>query len=135
MLAVSTDLTNEAGKVHIYLLRNSGKAYDDDPTKFQRAKMGIHNGKPYCALYVQTILDSDGTVERVAGHEIGHIFDLSRRNSDSGDHDPGPFPKSVGADGLMKSGVPVNGLLPPEPGLWLPHEDWEHANKAADEFK
>lgn len=67
----------------------------------------------------------------VATHEIGHMLHLSKlgpRESpdiNKNGHDPGPFPG--GSEGTMQAGTGTN-----KPGLWLAHQDWEEANKAAE---
>jgi Big-like domain-containing protein/fibronectin type III domain protein len=128
-------LADEPGAVHVILTRESGHPYPTDATKFVRALTGGQIGGAFNMLFVQTIVGAQGTVALVEAHEMGHALGLTSRNPDAGGHDPGPFPP--GTDGLMKSGAPdpVTGVLPANPGRWLPHEDWETANLTAVDYE
>lgn len=86
-------------------------------------------------VFVQTTIDAQGSSAIVLAHEIGHILNLTTRGSDSDPyHDPGPFPP--GTDGLMKTGkLDANGNIPPEPGRWLPHEEWHEASNQAKNYE
>lgn len=67
-------------------------------------------------------LGGNFSVGRVYSHETGHYFLLSTRATDSGMHDPGPFP--TGTKALMVEG-------PNPPGPWIRHEDWDRAATSA----
>ncbi len=123
-------------KVDFILMEESGIPYPSDPNKFVRGTLfkldNFHEGR---IIFVKTTNEAGGDVKIVVAHEMGHILGLTTRNptavSGNDDHDPGPFPPTT--DGLMKSGQPDpnTGILPKEPGLWLPHEDWTAANTGA----
>ncbi|MDQ3620914.1 MAG: hypothetical protein M3463_00260 [Verrucomicrobiota bacterium] len=133
--AILDALENEPGKVHVILTKNSGIPYREDPTKFIRAYTDDGVDSSFNMLFVQTILDTHGSVALIEAHEMGHSLALTSRNPDRGKHDPGPFPP--GHPGLMKSGSPdpVTGVLPRNPGRWLPHEDWKTANEKAPDYE
>lgn len=128
--AIAGAVDNLPGKVHVILAKNSGVPYPTYSTKFVRAA----TGEVFNLLFVKTIVDTGGSVALTEAHEMGHSLDLTSRNPDGGAHDPGPFPP--GTDGLMKSGSPdpLTGILP-NPGRWLPHEDWETANVKARDYE
>jgi hypothetical protein len=68
-----------------------------------------------------------------AAHETGHVLDIPTLYLEDMDHDFGPVPDNT--ELLMKSGAPVEGVLPPSPGRWIRHEDWIQANKNAGKVK
>lgn len=76
-----------------------------------------------CLVFVR---DSGEHTATIAGHELGHILNLSFYTRDSEMHDPGPFPS--GTEGLMQPG---RGVDHPEMGRWLGHDDWRVANETA----
>jgi hypothetical protein len=74
-----------------------------------------------CLVFVH---DSGIYAATIAGHEIGHLLNLSFYSHDDAKHDPGPFP--AGTEGLMQPGSGSN-----HPGRWLGHDDWRTANETA----
>jgi hypothetical protein len=133
MKTIVGKLRDASGKVKVILTKNSGYRYDNDPTKFVRGYQIPVPSFDGSMLFTDTILAAGGDVGLVAAHEMGHVLDITDRLRDETDHDPGPFPAGTG--GLMRSGAPAGGVLPANPGLWLPHEDWKKANEEARKYE
>ncbi len=128
-------LEPEQVTIKVILAKNSGLSYPNDPTHYARGASNNQTiSRSFGILFVADCDASDVDVSVAAAHEVGHVLDCTVRNPDIGDHDPGPFPIALGADGLMKSGDPNNGILP-KPGRWLAHEDWDKANYMAKDYE
>lgn len=132
---IADALGNNTDNIQIYLTKASGVVYESDTNQYVRGFSGGDTQK-FSFVCVNTITSGSGSVDLVAAHEVGHDLDLAFRNRTNGGHDPGPFPPESQATGLglMISGAPnsITHVAPANPGRWLPHEDWRHANESAN---
>jgi len=112
-----------SGQVNGMFVKESGIPYPSD-TNFMVRGVHLHeaSGGVLCTANIGSYASLG------IAHEIGHELFLATHNDDGGGHDAGPWPD--GEESLMRSGSPVNGVLP-NPGRWLRHEDWKTANDEA----
>ena len=140
--------------IPIFFVKQSGELYldfihDEDPVFVRGLADGTVAADDYHAWV--SVSDSQGYVEILAAHEVGHLFGLSTAVTG---HDDPPHPDQVNADvfhlnppsaqpghlnepnaALMQGGAPIDGLLPWPWGRWMRHQDWREANElAGDHF-
>jgi len=134
--------------IDLFYLKNSGKVYDTgDPNSLY--VRGVASQPQYGEMFL-FVADSQGYIEIATAHEVGHVFDLSNADDDSGSHDNPPYAKDVVDDvenlnppsapaghqaepnaALLQSGAPQNGQLLWPWGRWMRHEDWQLSNDTA----
>ena len=122
------------GKMRVFLAANSGVPKDDSvpPDQTEFARGDTPQGGAYSFVFTKTGHNSNLIATLNVSHELGHVLRLSvAALLDNANHDLGPFPPETidTFGGVMHPGKGTD-----QPGLWLPHEDWEQANTAANNF-